>query len=298
MQQFFFVKEYNALVKELGEIAPPITTSDFGEMWQTILDFNKNKQVFGNEKTEVAQLSQMYIAEYIYFSMAVGFEGYQNQVQTLLKPLLLDIANTAMSIYKLAFDGFNYQAKVLLRNLYELCMTLLNVIVSPTKRTALFQSARDENDKQIWYKYFKPSKLQETLQEYERYLGESWSDEWHRRVYGHLSSYAHNDFLSFFLSAYATPKNEDEEMVLNVCGNFADRVEDLLDDMNAILFFTGMNLLKMLVDPNIDVTKEQICHDNSQDADNHEFWNVASFLELLNRKCYLKRFWDKHEEVE
>lgn len=288
VQGFLFNKEYQKVVEKFRIEKPPIEETNIKEFWQALLELNNEKTVVGDPDTESAQLAQMYISEYYDFAMAVGCCNDQIQLQTLLRTLFLSIANTAMAVYKLAFDGFAYQAKVLLRNLYELCMTLLNVIIDKAKRTALFEAAQQDNEYETWRKYFKPSKLKKTLQDYEKHLGESISEDWHCRTYGHLSSYAHNDFLSFFVGAYVISENEEDDMVLNVCGNYADRVDDLLDDMNAILFYTGMCFLKMIGDPVLDVRKEHICANDGIGEDNQEFWNQATFLELLNRECYFK----------
>ena len=86
----------------------------------------------------------------------------------------------------------------------------------------------------------------------------------------------------------SNPTSDNEELKINYAGNFADRVDNLLEEMNAILFYTGMNFLKMLVDDDLDIKKEHLCTNDPSDSNNKDFWNQASFLELWNRECYIK----------
>ena len=53
-KEFFFKEEYDKLIKSFLFSEPPLECSDISEMWQSILDVNKEKRVFGDEKTEVS----------------------------------------------------------------------------------------------------------------------------------------------------------------------------------------------------------------------------------------------------
>lgn len=291
MKPFLFEEEYNNLIKELNikDEDVPFKLDEIEEMWDSFKKINTEKGLSGNIDTLMTQLSKMYIMEYYYYALAVIDDEENVQVQFLFKALFLDIANTAYAIYKLAVDGFDYQAKVLLRNLYELCMTLLNIEIDAEKRMALFESAKEENERDIWYKYFKPSKLQKTLIEFGKSIGGFALGEWHRREYGQLSSYVHNHFLSFFLYSYAFP-GEEEAMKPNFCGHFVTRTEFLLNDMNGILFYTGLVFLKGLGYYKGEITKEILCGEKKsmESPTNHDFWDCATFMELLNRKCAAK----------
>ena len=43
--------------------------------------------------------------------------------------------------------------------------------------------------------------------------------------------------------------------------------------------------LKLIGDPEIDISKEQLCDQNSE---NKEYWNAAAFLNMFNFKCFLQ----------
>lgn len=294
----FFKEEYTELGNGLVFMEPPIEYSDIGEMWKSILDINKEKRAFGDESTERSMLSRMYIIEFFYYSAAIGHSEEYLKIQMIFQGLLTNIANTAFAIYKLAYDGLGYQANVLNRSLYELCMTLLNVMVDKEKRRALFESASKENEYEIWKKHFTAKKMKATMLAYEKKLGGEFSDDWHKRTYKYLSSYVHNDFINFYFGSMSNPNGEDDELKINYAGNFADNVDDLLDNMNAILFYTGMNFLKMFGDADLDMKKEQLCADDLPNSNTQEFWNQASFLELWNRECYLKLLSSSCKKIE
>lgn len=290
MSDFLYKAEYQELLTEIASKETVIEISEFDEMWKEVLDINKHKLLYADSKTLNSELSRLYIIEYYYLAMAVG-NDISNEVQFILKSLLIGMANTALCIYKNSFDGFKYQSKVLLRNLYEQGLVFLNVLLDKEKRTALLSATSQGAEYDTWCKYFKPQKMHKTIANFEKKLGEEWSDDWHKRVYGDLSSYAHNDFLSLLITSYFISEDEDEEMKINICGNFADRVDDTLDQLNGMLFFFGMNFLKIISSKYSDVTKEMICVDEKNETTNKAFWNRATFLELLNRKCYLRLFW-------
>ena len=155
-------------------------------------------------------------------------------------------------------------------------------------------ASSQEAEYETWRKYFKPQKMHKTIANFEKKLGMEWSEDWHKRIYGDLSSYAHNDFLSLLVTSYFVPEDDNKEMKINICGCFADRVDNTLDQLNGILFFIGMNFLKIVSSHHSDVTKETICIDKKGETNNKDFWNKATFLELLNRKCFLKMFWESH----
>lgn len=294
MLDYLFQEEYDELLAETNSKKAPIKLSQIDKMWDEILDINTNKLLYGDTETPTSALSRLYIIEYYYFAMAVG-SNLTNNLQLILKPLLISISNTALCIYKNVYDGFKYQAKVLLRNLYEQGLVFLNILLNKEKRLALKSASGEKNEYKIWKKYFTPYKMHKTIEDFEKSLGEAWSEDWHNRIYSDLSSYAHNDFLSFLVGAYFVPEDEEEEFKINICGCFADNVDNTLEQLNTILFFVGMNFLKIISSTNIDITKEMICLDEKENSDNRDFWNVASFLELLNRKVYLKLFWKSQE---
>ncbi len=297
MPEFIFQEEYNQLIGEMNIREPKVELSEINEMWKEILDINEHKVLFADSKTQISELSRLYIIEYYYLAMAAG-DDTSNEVQFILKSLLIGIANTALCIYKNSFDGFKYQTKVLLRNLYEQGLVFLNVLLDKEKRTALLSASSQEAEYEMWRKYFKPKKMHKTIADFEKKLGKEWSNDWHTRLYGDLSSYAHNDFLSLLVTSYFIPEDEDEEMKINICGCFADRVDNTLDQLNGILFFVGMNFLKIISSEYSDVTKEMICIDIKDESNNKDFWNKATFLEFLNRKCFLKMFWESHASEE
>ena len=144
-------------------------------------------------------------------------------------------------------------------------------------------SGKNEDGEETWYRFFRPKKMQATLKAYAEKKGALDITDWHTRLYSHLSTYVHNNYISLLTySVSFDPKNE-EILYPNICGSFASRVETTLMGLIEILVYTGL-FLKLIADPDIDITKELLCDQNSE---NKEYWNTAAFLSLFNFKCFL-----------
>lgn len=207
------------------------------------------------------------------FSIQVFFELFQG------------ISNTALSIIKLAQDGFDYQASVLIRSLYEMCFTLLAIVIDPIKRDA-FRNCSEEKEYIIWKEYFRFPLLQKTVCEYiESLSGENSEEdflrEWIKGAYKKFSSYVHNDFLTLF--AYNKSLSTDDSLIPNLWGFESTRIEIICGNISALLWFTELTFDKLQSDRLIDVNKEFF---NIQ-TDNYEYWNVASFIGFLSAEYYL-----------
>ena len=117
----------------------------------------------------------------------------------LYSGLFLAISNTIVAIIKLAEDGLDYQAMSLIRNLFELFMTLLIVTESSPKRAAFISANKSEEDRKVWHQYFTKKKFQQMLKAYcdtHPDLKEVVEDcqRWIDETYEELSSYTHSDY--------------------------------------------------------------------------------------------------------
>ncbi len=214
-------------------------------------------------------------------------------MNTLCTHLLLTISNTSLSIIKLSIDGLDYQAMVLLRNLYETCFTLLNIIIDVDKRKEFFESARKENDNEVWKKHFSMRKMRETIDAYEATLcdnNELNNDEldelreWKSIRYKELSAFAHNSFPNLLLFGYQRVDNPEDIMKPNIWGITSTRAVQILSELDGLLWYTGLVFYKLLLDPKIDVTKESLFNKNSSIS--HTFWKKACYLRLLTNEYY------------
>ena len=83
-----------------------------------------------------------------YAVLALGVDCDDSTERCLYSGLFLTISNTIVAIIKLAEDGLDYQAMSLVRNLFELYMTLIIVTDSPEKRTAFISAHESEDARQ------------------------------------------------------------------------------------------------------------------------------------------------------
>lgn len=137
---------------------------DLREIFDEFIDMNKNKEKYANLDDDYVQLGYLFSMTWGMRSLAVSKRKDGNLIW---QSLFGTIANSSLAIIKLSTDGLDYQANILLRNLYELCFTLLNIMIDKEKRIALFESGKNANAIDVWRKYFKSSKLGKTLEEYE-----------------------------------------------------------------------------------------------------------------------------------
>lgn len=282
MDDYLFSKEYRKYVSSCSTNGSYLTTQDIKAHWDNFVSINSEKEIVGEQNTKNVLLAKQYIMEYYFYSLAVGSALEADMF--IFRYMFVNIANTAFTIYKLAFDGMDYQAKVLMRNLYELCMTLLNIVIDSEKRIALWESAKNQTEYSTWRKFFSPSAMRKTLEEYH---GEKWMDEWHRELYSNLSAYVHNEYGSMLGFASAIARNADV-IQTNFCGAYVTRSESLMKEMNTIFFYTGMVFINALSEKEVSISAEMLCKetDVQKNFDNKELWNAACFLEFLNRECY------------
>lgn len=134
-----------------------------------------------------------------YAVLALGINCDNSTEACLYSGLFLAISNTIVAIINLAEDGLDYQAMSLIRNLFELFMTLLIVTESSAKRAAFISANKSEEDRKVWHQYFTKKKFQQMLKEYcsnHPDLSEAVEDcqRWINDNYEELSSYTHSDY--------------------------------------------------------------------------------------------------------
>lgn len=272
-----FIEDYESIVGNLNEM----------------LNINRKEVLDDNALSEL-DLSYLFSLRWGVATLAVssGFEG--NFTLEAFRGLFLSIANTIFAIIKLAQDGFDYQATILIRNLYELCFTMLAIIIEPIKREAFVEGSRDEKAYETWRKHFTFNNLDKTIREYEEKIKNSIElDEflivWRKNNYKSFSNYVHNDFTSLYL--YGHKLSNDENLQMNLWGEQATRIDIILGNMNSVLWYTELLFRKLMVDKAIDINNEYFV----VNEEGHDFWNFASFTGFLAEECFFKLFENKAE---
>lgn len=278
----------NILLDEGFDKSYIIDLKDIEEKWKEMLDINMNKSRTANLDLDNLNISFLFSLRWGISAIVTNYNNSEfTHVKMAFHGLFLSISNTILAVIKLAIDGLDYQASVLIRNLYELCFTMLSVIIDPVKRKALVDGSISGNERDTWSKHFRFRKLNETIRNYEKKISLELDSLLYTRrqeFYGAFSSYAHNDFLSFFLYGHALPKRDDDIVRMNLWGNYSSRLDSITGNMNSLLWYTEMVFSRLLVDKEIDLKKEFFCTEKSD----KDLWNLASFIGILAKHYYFQ----------
>ena len=260
-----------------------------------MLDLNKNKTVDDSISSQI-KLTYLFALRWGMLSLAVGKKT--NLCLYSFQALFAGISNTTLAIIKLAQDGLDYQASCLIRNLYELCFTMLAIIVDPIKREMFVKGSIEELSFETWKKYFTFKKLDNTIHNYEKRISMAFDNDeflknWRRKHYQNFSSYVHNDFLSLFCYGYSLPSDDEDIMNINLFGTYSTRIDIISANTNALLWYTDIVFSKLLTDKEIDLKKDFfVC-----EGEDKNLWNTSSFVGILSTQYYMF-LRNQEEEVE
>ena len=185
----------------------------------------------------------------------------------------ITISNSILAIKKLLCEGLDCQANILIRQLIEICMLLLNITIDKEKADVLKDINKSNENKNIWRKYFSPSALNKTIEKYEG----TFLTEWRKEIYGWYSNYVHNNFLSMHIIMYAKNNNSEDLLKVNVWGSYVSRVNDILDNVIMVLWYTMKMFFYVLSDRNTFFDIKTLSTDKAQ-------WREAAYIYLLADK--------------
>ncbi len=131
------------------------------DMWKVILEWNENKYIPAKIDIDLGNLIHFYVVKYTCFSFSVNNKNICKET-LLYSSLFAVITNTVFTIWKLASDGLDYSAKILLRNLLELILTTLTILLDKEKRIVLMEFDLNKTD-EVWYKHFSIKKMLSTI---------------------------------------------------------------------------------------------------------------------------------------
>ena len=274
-------KSYDKLYKEIFKNEDKNISS-----YEELIDFlkemksvkpEKNYQI-KNEKriTECYALSCGLIALAIENSRDNIAEELKNYT-TVYQTLFTNISNDCLSIVNMLENGFEFQARILARNLFELIYILLTVIINKDKCKKYFDAGKLENGYEVWNKYFRMSKLNEELYNYEKEedieLAEMMKKS-RTRAYSEYSSYAHNDFIYCFIGCHSTNK-ETEIVNYNLWGNYNYNAINILESVNDLLWMMFLYFENMMSKKGLFEKSDFI------NKDNYKYWNDAFFIAVM-----------------
>lgn len=257
---------------------------DYYDQMNDIMD---NPEIWQEANEDVINIAELYNLYYGIMSISIEpkVEDKNFKIKALYSSIFVTIANSITAVIYLAEKGLDYQANVINRQLFELCMLLLNVMIDENKEKILTDTEMTEENMKIWRKYFSPKELNDTIENYEK----ADLTDWRKRQYSFYSNYSHNDFLSFLFFSFSSPKNEKDRIFNNVWGGYISRVNTILENMISFLWYTSKAFMKLLIDENIHVSKETL-------GTEKEFWNFAGYMFVLLDTYYFDYFMKKNSK--
>ena len=265
-------------------IVPYETIMDYYNQMNDIID---NPEIWQEANEDVLNIAELYNLYYgiMSFSIEPKEEDKNFKIKALYSSIFVTIANSITAVIYLAENGLDYQANVINRQLFEICMLLLNVMIDENKEKILTDTEMTEGNMKIWRKYFSPKELNDTIENYEK----ADLTDWRKRQYSFYSNYSHNDFLSFLFFSFSSPKNEKDKLFNNVWGGYISRVNTILENMISFLWYTSKAFMKLLVDKDIHISKETL-------RTEEELWKFSIYTGILLDRYYFDYFMNKNSK--
>lgn len=265
-------------------IVPYETIMDYYNQMNDIMD---NPEIWQEANEDVLNIAELYNLYYgiMSFSIEPKEEDKNFKIKALYSSIFVTIANSITAVIYLAENGLDYQANVINRQLFEICMLLLNVMIDENKEKILTDTEMTEGNMKICRKYFSPKELNDTIENYEK----ADLTDWRKRQYSFYSNYSHNDFLSFLFFSFSSPKNEKDKLFNNVWGGYISRVNTILENMISFLWYTSKAFMKLLVDKDIHISKETL-------RTEEELWKFSIYTGILLDRYYFDYFMNKNSK--
>ncbi len=264
-------KEYDKLYKSIfKEVNNDTQISTYEEFLSFIKEMKSIKPEVNKEMKVEKRTTELYALSSGLLALALesSKENIQEQLKnysTVYETLFTNISNDCLAIIKLLESGF------------ELVYTLLVVIINKDKCKAYFESAKLENSYDTWNKYFRMSKLNEELYNFEKKDDSEFAEmmkKSRKNTYGQYSSYAHNDFMYCFIGCHSTDR-ENDVVNYNLWGNYNYNAKYILSSVNDLLWMMFLYFKSFMSKSNIFNKNDFITEDN------YKYWNDALFIAVI-----------------
>lgn len=258
---------YNAIA-EVDKIFPVDPSVDevrdfYVEMWDLCAKMSEEKVAYGDPGERDCVFARNVALRYLHLALMI--DDSKNKYGFLLHSLIQTISDTIIAIIKLAEDGLEYQAFVMVRTVLELFMTLLIVVESPEKRKAYQMAQTPEASYKVWRSDFTKSKFIAMLESYSGDYPDLFepAKKWVTEAYGFLSSFVHNDSVNVML--YTKPIFDRDGMThFSLWGEYVTRKADVFSHLVDVLAPCDMLFFSMLNDPQIDVSMNTLLRDEEE----------------------------------
>ena len=193
-----------------------------------------NNDIYSENK-DLFDLSE--IAVLIWGLFALSIADFLNKddehIGIIFHSLTTQISNNMLSILILCNNSLDHQTGIIMRSTCELCFSLLVLLINKEKRQKYFDTARLNNEIDIWNKEFKLKDLNDESSKFENsiskntYISKRLS-KFRNDIYRKYSEYTHNSFFNCLANSYTYNKNSKELMNYNLWGEKSSRVERFL----------------------------------------------------------------------
>lgn len=206
-----------------------------------------------------------------------------------LAALLSSIYESTSVIVSLLQEGHYHQAIVLVRNVLELCSTLLGISLDRTCREKYLNNDRLSLRKGEWNKYFSFKAVERILAQYEgkiEGIEHFRLGERRAQLYGRYSSFAHNSFVEVTGSHHLPARSflyDDEPIDFCPFGSYRPALtRSRADELCDVLFYVTRVFRFAVIDETVEgVSKEMFSQGN------YAPWNAGISLLFFADGCYL-----------
>lgn len=286
-------EKFNKIIKEINiteNTNLDFSFKDFNSCVKMIKDkINYNKNIYKKNK-ELYDLSELCIIIWGLLSFSTidkTSDDSEDKLPMIFHALTAQISNNLLSIVILCNKSLDHQVGILMRSTCELCFTLLVIILNKEKQIKYFNTARLNNEQQIWKEEFRLSILNQELEKNEKEIIKDdypllkEIKKYRSEIYKHYSTYTHNSFLRCLLNSYTYSKNSKETLRFNVWGEESTRDDKFLISLCKLCFFTYSELFYYLV------KKTKIQEFIFKSEESKEMWQSAIKFYLVF-KTYIK----------
>ena len=278
----------NDAVQALAKVFPIEPSADaacnfYVDLWDWCAETSEKKVEYGSQGERGCVIARNVAIRYLHLAMMIDTSKYKDGF--LLSSIIQTISDTIISIIKLAEDGLEYQAFVMIRTLFELFMTLLIVVESPEKRKAYKSAHTPEDSYKVWRSDFTKAKFIKMLESYSGDYPDLFEPAkiWVTEAYGFLSSFVHNDSLNVML--YTRPVfNAEGVTSFSMWGEYVTRKGEVFSRLVDVIAPCDLLFFSMLKDPKIDISiKNMLIKEEDFPNTINMYWT----LDRLRKICLL-----------
>lgn len=293
-----FLKNTLTDAKDINKIGATIRETFLNEYSDLIESWLPEDCNIESKDAHIIICSSLFSLSWGSLSLSLNETNYgdtYHKLRTCLYTLSITLANNILAIIRLSTTGLDYQASVMLRNTYELCFMLLVILADKEKMELYFDTAKNENELNIWFKHFRLKSLNTRISEIERialkhddshglsqYI--KFISKWRRDSYKYYSGFTHNNFADCVAFLYNRPQTDSNEEIarLNLWGFEITRIDNLLGNLNDLLFWVGLFFYNIIVGQKY-IIKEQLVSPSNTD-----FWDESALLYFMGKYLHEK----------